>query len=147
MKAIIRASVLSGLFLLSLLFFICSQLNAQTVISIDSFTDSAVVMKFANCDLINNPQKLILIIDNAAMENQLSEDEILAWLDSRHSNSTRSVVFEPNAKKRIIIDEQNENLMNYLVERTLAENIEAEDEIETEEWMFSSENWLSEIVE
>ncbi len=147
MKAIIRASVLSGLFLLSLLFFICSQLNAQTVISIDSFTDSAVVMKFANCDLINNPQKLILIIDNAAMENQLSEDEILAWLDSRHSNSTRSVVFEPNAKKRIIIDEQNENLMNYLVERTLAENIEVEDEIETEEWMFSSENWLSEIVE
>jgi len=147
MKAIIRASVLSGLFLLSLVLFICTQLNAQTIISIDSSSDSAVVKKMSNSDLLVNPQKLILIIDNAPIANQLSEEEILAWLDSRHSNSYSSIVFKPNAKKKTMIDEQDENLMNYLVERTLLEDDEEEDEIETEEWMFSSENWLSEIAE
>ena len=143
MKAIIRASVLSGLFILSLVLFICTKLNAQTIISIDSSSDSTVVMKLSNSDLLENPQKLILIIDNTPKENQLSEEEILAWLDSRHTNSSASFIQKPNAKKKIIIDEQDDNLMKGLVEKTLLEDDENEDEIQLEEWMFNSETWLN----
>jgi len=143
MKAIIRVSVLSGLFILSLVLFICTKLNAQTIISIDSSSDSTIVMKLSNSDLLENPQKLILIIDNTPRENQLSEEEILAWLDSRHTNSSSSFIHKPNTKRNMIIDEQDENLMKTLVEKTLLEKDEIEDEIPVEEWMFNSENWLS----
>lgn len=143
MKAIIRASVLSGLFILSLVLFICTKLNAQTIISIDSSSDSTVVMKLSNSDLLENPQKLILIIDNTPKENQLSEEEILAWLDSRHTKSSASGIRKPNTKMKRIIDEQDENLMDDLVEKTLLEDDENEDEMQLEEWMLSSENWLS----
>ena len=71
MKAIIRASVLSGLFILSLVLFICTKLNAQTIISIDSSSDSTVVMKLSNSDLLENPQKLILIIDKRMLPRNI----------------------------------------------------------------------------
>lgn len=144
MKAIIRASVLSGLFLLSLVLFIRTQSNAQTIISIDSSSDSAVVMKMPNSDLLVNPQKLFLIIDNAPVANQLSEEEILAWLDSRQCNTASSVVYKPSKIKKMAIDEQDEDLMNFLVKRTLLEEDEKEEEMQMEDWMFNSENWISE---
>ena len=147
MKAIIRASVLSGLFILSLVLFICTKLNAQTIISIDSSSDSTIVMKMSNSDLLENPQKLILIIDNTPKENQLSEEEILAWLDSRHASSAASFIYKPNTKRKISIDKQDENLMNCLIDKTLLEDDEKEDELQMEAWMFNSENWLSDIAQ
>ena len=143
MKAIFRVTVLSGLFLLSLVFFISSQMHAQTIISIDSSFDSTVVMKIPKSNLMEYPQKLIVIIDNGIEENQLSEEEILAWLDSRQITSDPSFLEKSTAKHKMSVEAEKENLMNYLVKKTLNEDIDQEDEIETEEWMFSSENWLS----
>lgn len=142
MKTIFRVAALSGLFILVLVFFICTQLNAQTIISIDSSSDSTVVVKFPDKDYTTNQQRLILIIDNAPASYQLSEAEVLAWLDSRNANFSPSVIYLPPTEKSEIV-QKDENLIDYLVETTLNEEVETEEELEIEEWMYTSENWLS----
>ena len=120
-------------------------MNAQTIISIESPADSTVVMKIQSRVLMENPQKLILIIDNTMMAYQLSEEEIYALLDSKQNNSNSSVLNYPDAEK-INIGEQDDDLMDYLVDKTLNEENEAEELMEIEDWMYSPESWLSDKV-
>jgi len=145
MKTIFRVWIFSGLVLAIVVFFICSQLNAQTVISIESSSDSTIVMKIQNTDLPNQPQQLLLIIDSTLFTYQLAEGYVYASLDLKQHNY---LVSDPDhsISQEYKSDEADNNLMNYLVEKALHEEAEEEDLIVIEEWMYNSEDWLNEQI-
>lgn len=145
MKTIHRVWILPAALLFSTVFFTCSQLTAQTIISIESFADSSLVMKIQNNDLSEEHQQLIFIIDNSLMTYQLSEKEVFALLDTKTPITISSDIHELNATKTKI-NEQDDELIKYLVEKALKEENEEEDSLVMEEWMYSSGNWLNETI-
>ena len=143
MKAIYKAWTLSGLMLLCAVFFICSKLDAQTIISIESLVDSSVVMKIQNENISENTQKVILILDNSLLTYQFSEGDVYAFSESQHNFLFQPATHKSNTEESKSY-KQNKDILNYLVEKTLDEDSEEEDSMEVEDWMYSSENWLSE---
>ncbi|MBN2523251.1 MAG: hypothetical protein JXB24_08235 [Bacteroidales bacterium] len=143
MKTFFRVWIFSGLVLVIVVFFICSKLNAQTIIRIESSSDSTIVMKIQNTDIHEQPQKLLLIIDSILFTYQLAEGNVYASLDLKERN-----YFQSDPDQNILQDykynKADDNLMNYLIDKTLHEETEAEDLIEIEEWMYNSEGWLNE---
>ncbi len=143
MKTIYKVSALSGLLLLCLVFFICSRLNAQTIISIESSPDSVFVMKIQNMDLMEKSQDLILIIDSTLVTYQLNDEKVFAFLDTRHQDHPLFKIHQLDAVKSEM-NVQDHDLMDYLVEKTIMEEDEEEDTMDLEEWMYHSEDWLEE---
>lgn len=143
MKTFFRVWIFSGLVLVIVVFLICSKLNAQIVISIESSSDSTIVMKIQNTDIHEQPQKLLLIIDSTLFTYQLAEGNVYASLDLKERNYFKS---EPdqNILQEYKPGKADDNLMNYLVDKALHEETEEEDFIEIEEWMYNSEGWLNE---
>ncbi|MBA7516685.1 hypothetical protein ES705_08733 [subsurface metagenome] len=144
MKTIYKVPILSGMLLLIVAGIICSRLNAQTIISIESSSDSTIIVKIQDKVFTDKPQKLILILDSTQLTYRLSEVGDLALEYSQQSSTyIRSSIICSNTK-RSEIGKKDSNRMEDLNYAIIAEETEDEDDVVLEDWMFNHKEWLVE---
>jgi hypothetical protein len=84
-------------------------------------------------------QKLIIIIDSSLMTYGLSENEVYALSDMEYHEPFPVVVRQGVRTEK---KSNQEELLDFLSEKTLKEEADREDDLELQEWMYSLKEWL-----
>lgn len=141
MKTLTKSLILGGVLLLALTPLISVGLNAQTLYK-NQLSDNIVELESLNPDKDNRPNKLILIYDSTSLTFEFTETGELALISTINTQNLSSSG-RGNRAKTSSNALLSEKFIKSLMKNAVTEDVDAEEELELQEWMMQPKSWLT----